>query len=86
MTVVSHEPIRSERSSWWMQLLVPELWAFLAIAVIWLSVLFAAIYGPDIRTNGVAGDSATVPSVVVVSLFAFLSTWAVAAYGFRSRR
>jgi hypothetical protein len=86
MTVVSHEPIHSERSSWWTQLLVPELWAFLAIAVIWLSVLFTAIYGPDIRTNGAGGDSAIVPSVVVVGLFAFLSTWAVAVFGFRNRR
>jgi hypothetical protein len=85
MTAISHEPVRTERSSWWMQLLVPELWAFLAIAVIWLSVLFSAVYGPEIQTHGVAGDSAIVPSVVVVSFFAFLSTWAV-AYGFRSRR
>jgi hypothetical protein len=69
-----------------MQLLVPELWAFLAIAVIWLSVLFSAVYGPEIQTHGVAGDSTIVPSVVIVSFFAFLSTWAVAAYGFRSRR
>jgi hypothetical protein len=86
MTAISHESVRPEPSSWWMQLLVPELWAFLAIALIWLSVLFSAVYGPEIHTNGVAGDSATVPSVVVVSFFAFLSTWAVAAYGFRSRR
>ena len=86
MTAISHEPTRLERSSWWMQLLVPELWAFLAIALIWLSVLFSAVYGPDIHTQGVGGDSAIVPSVVVVSFFAFLSTWAVAAYGFRSRR
>jgi hypothetical protein len=86
MTAISHEPVRPERASWWMQLLVPELWAFLAIALIWLSVLFSAVYGPEIQTHGVAGDSAIVPSVVVVSFFAFLSTWAVAAYGFRSRR
>jgi hypothetical protein len=27
-------------------LLVPEVWASLAIAVIWLAVLFAAVFGP----------------------------------------
>ena len=86
MTAISHEPVRRERSSWWMQLLVPELWAFLALAVIWLSELCSAVYGPEIQTHGVAGDSTIVPSVVIVSFFAFLSTWAVAAYGFRSRR
>ena len=84
MTVVSHEPLR-ERQTWWAQLLVPELWAFLAIAVIWLSVLFTSIYGPDIESHSVAGDYVTVPSVAFVSVFAFLATWAVAAYGFRRR-
>ena len=85
MAVIPHEPVR-ERQTWWEHLFVRELWAFLAIAVIWLSVLFSAVYGPEIQTHGVAGDSTIVPSVVIVSFFAFLSTWAVAAYGFRSRR
>jgi len=84
MTVVSHEPLR-EQQAWWTQVLVPELWAFLAITVIWLSVLFAAIYGPDIENSVPGGDHATVPSVVVVSFFAFLATWAIAAHGFRRR-
>ena len=84
MTVVSHEPVR-ERQTWWSQLLVPELWAFLAIAVIWLSGLFTSIYGPDIESHSVAGDYVTVPSVAFVSVFAFLATWAIAAHGFRRR-
>ena len=46
-------------------------------------VLFDAVYGPDIVSHGVAGDSTTVPSAVVVALFAFLGTWVVAKYGFR---
>jgi hypothetical protein len=85
MAVVPHEHV-PERRMWWEQLFVRELWAFLAIAVIWLSVLFAAVYGPDIQNSGVAGDRSVVPSVVVVSLFAFLATWAIAAYGFRARK
>jgi hypothetical protein len=85
MAVVPHEPVR-ERETWWTQLLVPELWAFLAIAVIWLSVLFTAVYGPEIETRSVAGDYVSVPSVALVSVFAFLATWAIAAYGFRGRR
>jgi hypothetical protein len=48
----------------------------------WLSVLFDGVFGPDIVTNGVAGDRSTVPSAVVVALFAFLATWVVARYGF----
>jgi multisubunit Na+/H+ antiporter MnhF subunit len=86
MATSSHEqqvyPERRSRS----EFLVPEMWASLAIAVIWLAVLFDAVYGPNIETRGVAGDTATVPSAVVLALFAFLGTWVVAKYGFRHER
>jgi hypothetical protein len=89
MTTVSHEPsgtIRQQRR-WSLQLAVPEMWASLTIIVMWLSVLFDAVWGPDIVPKGVAGDSSTVPSAVAVALFAFLGTWVVAKYGFgRERR
>ncbi len=88
MTTISHEPSRvvQERRSGWLQLLVPEMWAFLAIIVIWLSVLFDAIFGPDIVNSTAGGDHSTVPSAVAVALFAFLATWVVARYGFRHER
>lgn len=87
MATMSHEPARAtvDRPRLSQQLLVPEMWASLAIAVMWLSVLFTAIYGPDIESRGVAGDSTVVPSAVVVALFAFFATWVVARYGFRAR-
>jgi hypothetical protein len=60
------------------------MWASLAIVVMWLAVLFAAIYGPDVVTSSSGGsDSATVPSAVVMALFACLATWPVAKYGFK---
>ena len=87
MTTVSHEPSRSvQEQRRWSQFLVPEMWASLTIIVMWLSVLFDAVFGPDIVTNGVAGDRSTVPSAVVVALFAFLATWVVAKYGFGQER
>lgn len=91
MTSVLHEPSRTvaEPRHWTLQVLVPEMWAFLAIVVIWLTVLFDAVFGPDIKTNnGVAdiGNSATIPSAVVVALFAFLATWVVARYAFGRTR
>ena len=88
MTTVPHEPSRiaGESSGWSTRLLVPEMWASLTIIVIWLSVLVDAAFGPDIVTRGVSGDTATVPSAVVVALFAFLGTWVVARYGFRHGR
>lgn len=61
------------------------MWTSLAIIVIWLSVLCVAIFGPDIVTNtgvGDVGERSTIPSAVVVALFAFLATWVVAKYGF----
>ena len=85
MTTVSHEPSRAAqqkpRSS--PQLLVPELWASVAIVVMWLAVVVDAIVGPDIVSTDASGrSSTTVPSAVAVALFAFLGTWVVAKYGF----
>ena len=88
MQTVSHEQshVAPEGRHWASQIFVPEMWASLAIIVIWLSVLFDAIYGPNIVTSGVAGDHSSVPSAVAVALFAFLATWVVARYGFRHER
>ncbi len=87
MTTVSHEPPRvADERGHGAERIVPEMWPSLAIAVIWLAVLFDAIYGPDIVTRGAGGDSSTVPSAVAVALFAFLATWVVARYGFRRDR
>ena len=87
MTAIPHEPSRilEERPRSAQQFLVREMWTSLAISVIWLSVLCAAIFGPDIVSNngvGDIGERTTVPSAVVVALFAFLATWVVAKYGF----
>ena len=62
-----------------------EMWAGLAIAVIWLAVLFSAVYGPDIVSTTAGASASTVPVVVVVALFAWPSTWAVAKHGFGRR-
>ena len=59
-----------------------DMWASLAIAVIWLAVLFAAVFGPDIVTTDVGSSSSSIPSSVVVALFATPATWVVAKYGF----
>jgi small-conductance mechanosensitive channel len=88
MSAVSHEPSvdAQEKRRWSLQLLVPEMWACLAIVVMWLAVLFDAVFGPDIMTSSAGGDHSIVPSAVVVALFAFLATWVVAKYGFRHER
>jgi hypothetical protein len=87
MATLSHEPSHAapDRRRW-PEFLVRETWVSLAISVIWLSVLFDAVYGPDIVTTSAGGDSSVVPSAVVVSVFAFLATWVVARYGLRDKR
>jgi hypothetical protein len=60
------------------------VWPSLAIGVVWLAVLFDALFGPDIVTsNGAGTNTSSTPSAVVVAFFAFLTSWVVARYGFR---
>ena len=66
-------------------LLVPEMWASLAIAVIWLAVLFDAIFGPDFVSSS-GGSTTRIPSAVLVAVFAYLATRVVARYGFSHSR
>jgi hypothetical protein len=61
-----------------------EIWASLAICVIWLAVLFTAVYAPDLVTSSSGGsDTATIPSGVFVALFATIATWPIAKYGYK---
>ena len=62
-----------------------DMWAALAIAVIWLAVLFSVLLGPDVVSTSVGVSSTTLPSGLVVALFATPATWAVAKYGFGGR-
>ncbi len=86
MTSISQDPARLVRKrSGWVDLLRPrQVWASLAIVVMWLAVLFDAVYGPDIvnRSGGPAGTVTTVPSAIAVAFFAFLATGPVARHGF----
>jgi hypothetical protein len=68
---------------WSSRVLVPEMWASLAIAVMWLAVLFDALFGPDfVSTSNGGMNTTTIPSAIVVALFAYLGTRVVARYGF----
>jgi hypothetical protein len=89
MTAVPQEPSvgadRRPRSA--PQFATPDVWPSLAITVMWIAVVVDAVWGPDIVSSTPGSTSSTVPSAVVLALFAFLGSWAVARYGFgRSRR
>ena len=82
MATISHEPTRvTPEKRRLPEFIVRETWASLAISVIWLSVLFSAIYGPDMVTHDAGGSGAVIPSAIIVSIFAFLATWVIAKYG-----
>jgi len=86
MTTVPHESqSRTEDRRWSSRVLVPEMWASLAIAVLWLSVLFDALLGPDLVVSNASGTT-TIPSAIFVAFFAYLATRVVARYGFRRAR
>ena len=83
MATVPHESSGElpEKRRWAWRLRLDEMWVSLAIAVIWLVVLFDALFGPDIVTTNVT-SATRIPSAVFVALFAYLATRVVARYGF----
>ena len=87
MTDIAHPTsvAQSESRSWLRRIRVPEMWASVAIAVIWLAVLFDAILGPDF-VSASGGSYTRIPSVVFVAVFAYLGTRVVAKYGFGQSR
>lgn len=84
MTSMSHEPVApASLPTWRVVLSLREMWASLAIAVVWLSVLFTAVWGPDIVSmTGAGTNTSTVPSAIVVAFFAFLATWVIAKHAY----
>jgi hypothetical protein len=84
MTTVTHEPTREiPAKKHFSDFLASEMWASLAISVIWLSVLFEAIYAPAIETRSASGDYSSVPTAIIGTIFAFLATWVLARHAFR---
>ena len=67
------------------RLVVPEMWAALAISVIWLVVLVAALFGPDLISSTAGASFTRIPSGIAIAFFAWLATWVIARQGFVRR-
>jgi hypothetical protein len=88
MTSMSGEPaaMHAGRGGWLELLKAREVAASLAITSMWIAVGLASIWGSTLETRSVDGSSASIPSGVIVALFAFLGSWIVARYAFRQPR
>ncbi len=85
MATIMHEPsgAKSEKRSWTSRLLVPEMWATVAIVAMWLAVLFVGVFGPDFVSSNSGVNATTIPSAIFIALFACIATASVAKRGFR---
>jgi len=83
MTAMTHEPSTAmpARRDIASRLLVREFWAALSIIAMWLAVLFVGVFGGDMVFASSNGTS-SIPSAVLVALFAVFGTITVAHRGF----
>jgi hypothetical protein len=83
MSTISHPPAGTAHETGWVSLLrLREVWASLAITVMWIAVMVAAVWAPDFVGSSNDGSHTTIPSGIFVALFASLGTWALAKYAF----
>jgi hypothetical protein len=87
MTATLHEPSISgpAGNAIAARLLVPAFWGAVSIVAMWLAVLFDGVFGGDMVFSNPGSGPTIIPSAVMVALFAFFGTTAVARHAFRNR-
>ena len=58
------------------------MWAALSIFVMWIAVVVTSVWAPDFVSTSAGGNSTTIPSGVIVALFATIGSWAIAKRAF----
>jgi len=84
-TLQDQSSVQTTREGWVSRVLVPEMWATVAIVSMWMAVLFVGVYGGDASFHGVDTSFSTVPSGVLVALFAAIGTGSIAKRVFGRR-
>jgi hypothetical protein len=85
MTVTTQEPsiTKTEPKDFVSRLLVREFWGAVSIVAMWLAVLFDGVFGANMTFTNSPTQVTTIPSVIVVAIFAVAGTVAVAKRTFR---
>jgi hypothetical protein len=86
MSSVAHPPAPTAQRGWVSVLLIREMRASLAIAVMWVAVAVSAVWGPDLVSYSSDTNSTTIPSGIAVAMFAAIGTWAIAKYALGSKK
>jgi hypothetical protein len=81
-TIPQERPSLARRSIWFD---ARDVWVSLAIGVIWLAVILVSVFGPDFQGSSNDGNSTTIPSGIIVALFALFATMSLAKHGFTKR-
>jgi uncharacterized RDD family membrane protein YckC len=86
-TVMTQEPStdRPVRQGIAARLLVPGFWGAVSIVAMWLAVLFVGIFGGNMIFAGNGTGTTTIPSAVVLALFAVIGTSSIAKRVFGRR-
>jgi len=86
MTALMQEPTAKDDRRGILARLVPEFWGSVAIAFMWLTVLFVGVFGGNMVFS-TPPQLTTIPSAVVVAVFAAIGTSSVAkrVFGRRGR-
>lgn len=77
-TMQDQSSVRSPSEGWASRILVREMWATVAIVAMWVAVLFVGVYGGDANFHSADSSFSTIPSGVLVALFAAIGTGSVA--------
>ncbi len=77
-TIQDQSSVRTSRENEGPRLLTRDLWGAVSIVAMWVAVLFVGVYGGEATFHSVDSSVTTIPSGVLVAIFAAIGTASVA--------